>query len=85
MATGATVRTLRGPHLTSSALIAVGGSLLAVALLVAGFEASERYIVCPAQGTFGGGGSGFVTGPYHYDCVDGKLTFRSGACMRSGC
>lgn len=84
MATGATVRTLRGPHLTSVALIAVAGSLLAVAVLVAGFEATQRYIVCPAQGTYGGGGSGFVSGPYHYECVDGKLTFRSGACNGPG-
>ena len=85
MATGATVRTLRGPHLTSAALTAVVGAVLAVALLVAGFEATERYIVCPAQGTYGGGGPGFVTGPYHYDCVDGRLTFQSGACNGPGC
>jgi hypothetical protein len=79
MATGATVRTLRGPHLTSSALIAVGAAVLAVALLVGGFEVTERYIVCPAQGTAGGGGTGFVSGPYHYECVDGRLTFHQGA------
>lgn len=83
-ATGSTVRTLRGPHVTSSSLTAVAGAVLAVALLVAGFEATERYIVCPPQGTYGGGGSGFVSGPYHYDCVDGKLTFRSGSCHGGG-
>lgn len=75
LATGATVRTLRGPHVTRAALTAVGGAILAVALLVTGFEATERYIVCPDQGTYGGGGTGLVTGPYRYDCVDGRLTF----------
>jgi len=85
MATGATVRTLRGPHLTATALTAVAGAVVAVALLVAGFEANQRYIVCPAHGTYGGGGSGLVTGPYHYDCVDGRLTYSSGACHGPGC
>ena len=85
MATGASVRTLRGPPLTSAALTAVVGVVLAVALLVAGFEVTERYIACPAQGTYGGGGSGFVSGPFHYDCVDGRLTFSSGACNGPGC
>jgi hypothetical protein len=80
MATGATVRTLRGPFVTPSSLSAVAAAALAVVILVAGFEITERLIVCPAQGSSGGGGNGLVTGPYYYDCVDGQLTFHSGTC-----
>jgi hypothetical protein len=80
MATGATVRTLRGPLVTSSSLFAVGAAVIAVVVLITGFEVTERLIVCPAQGSSGGGGTGFVTGPYYYDCVDGRLTFHSGSC-----
>jgi hypothetical protein len=83
LATGATVRTLRGPQLTRASLSAVAAALLAVIVLVAGFEITERVIVCPATGTSGGGGTGLVTGPYYYDCVDGQLTFHSGSCSSS--
>jgi hypothetical protein len=80
MATGATVRTLRGPFLSASSISAVAAASVAVAVLVAGFEATERMIVCPAHGSSGGGGTGLVTGPYYYDCVNGQLTFHSGSC-----
>jgi hypothetical protein len=80
MATGATVRTLRGPLLASSSLFAVGAAVIAVVVLITGFEVTERMIVCPAQGSSGGGGTGFVTGPYYYDCVNGRLSFHSGSC-----
>jgi hypothetical protein len=83
MATGATVRTLRGPLLTSSSLFAVGAAVIAVVVLITGFEVTERLIVCPAYGSSGGGGTGFVTGPYYYDCIDGRLTFHSGSCDSS--
>jgi hypothetical protein len=80
MATGATVRTLRGPMFTRSSVSAVAAAIAAVAVLVAGFEVTERMIVCPDQGTVTGGGSGFVTGPYHYECINGRLGFHSGSC-----
>jgi hypothetical protein len=80
LATGATVRTLRGPFVTSSSLSAVAAAVVAVVVLVAGFEVTERMIVCPANGSMGGGGTGFVTGPYYYDCVNGRLSFHSGSC-----
>jgi hypothetical protein len=80
MATGATVRTLRGPFATPSSLSAVAAAVVAVAVLVAGFEVTERLIVCPAHGSASGGGTGLVTGAYHYECVDGTLTFTSGSC-----
>jgi hypothetical protein len=80
MATGATVRTLRGPFATPSSLSAVAAAVVAVAVLVAGFEVTERLIVCPAHGSASGSGTGLVTGAYHYECVDGRLTFSAGSC-----
>jgi hypothetical protein len=80
MATGATVRTLRGPMFTRSSVSAVAAAIAVVVVLVAGFEVTERMIVCPGQGTVTGGGSGFVTGPYHYECINGRLGFHSGSC-----
>jgi hypothetical protein len=80
MATGATVRTLRGPFLAPSSLSAVAAAVVAVAVLVAGFEVTERMIVCPAHGSGGGGGTGLVTGPYYFECVNGQLSFHSGSC-----
>jgi hypothetical protein len=78
MATGSTVRTLRGPFRTSASLTAVAAAVVAVIVLVAGFEVTERLIVCPSQGTRTVSGSGLVTGPYHYECVNGRLSFHSG-------
>lgn len=80
MAVGAAVRTLRGPFLSTSSISAVAAAAVAVVVLVAGFEVTERLIVCPAHGSSGGGGTGLVTGPYYYDCVNGQLTFHSGSC-----
>jgi hypothetical protein len=80
MATGATVRTMRGPRLSKLSISAVVAAAAAVVILVAGFEVTERLIVCPAHGSSGGGGNGLVTGPYYYDCVNGQLTFHSGSC-----
>jgi hypothetical protein len=80
LAAAATVRTLSPPHLTPAALSGGVAALVSVAVLVSGFEVTERLIVCPDHGTMSGGGSGFVTGPYHYECVDGRLSFHSGSC-----
>ena len=80
LATGATVRTLRGPQVTRASVSAIAAAVLAVIVLVAGFEITQRLIVCPATGSSGGGGNGFVTGPYYYDCVNGRLAYHSGSC-----
>jgi hypothetical protein len=84
MATGATVRTLRGSFLSGSSISALAAAAVAVVVLVAGFEVTERVIVCPAHGSSGGGGTGLVTGPYYYNCVNGQLTFHSGSCNSAG-
>ncbi len=78
LASGSALRALKGPIWTPTGLIGVAAGVAAVAVLVAGFEVTQRIIVCPASGTSGGGGSGLVTGPYHYECVDGQLSYHSG-------
>lgn len=78
LATAATVRTAARNRVILSSVSAVGAAMVAVAILVAGFEVTDRLIVCPEHGTMGGGGSGFVTGPYQYECAEGKLNFHSG-------
>ena len=54
--------------------------MIAVAVLIAGFEVTGRMIVCPSSGSMSGGGSAFLTGPYYYDCINGHLNFHSGSC-----
>ncbi len=78
LSTGAAVRALKGRLWTPTGLLGFAAAVAAVVVLVAGFEVTERIIVCPSSGTAGGGGVGFVTGPYHYECVDGRLSFHSG-------
>ena len=55
----------------------VAGSL-ALVVLIAGLEVTDRLIVCPETGTTSGTGRGLVTGAYHYECNEGRLTFHSG-------
>ena len=60
--------------------MALGAAAIAVAVLVAGFTVIAGIIVCPEQGSMSGGGTGFLTGPYYYDCVNGELRYHSGSC-----
>ena len=63
---------------------AATGGLLALVILFGGFELTAQAITCPAHGFEGGTGSSFFGGPYHYTCVDGKLTIRPGECSHMG-
>jgi hypothetical protein len=83
LAAAAAVMTLVGRH-WSTFIYEGAAALVALALLVAGFEATDRLIICPAKGVSGGSGYGLVTGGYHYTCVDGHLDFRPGFCSSSG-
>jgi hypothetical protein len=74
----ATAAVIRTHPVRLSSVSAIAGAVIALAVLFAGFEITERVIACPDQGTMGGSGSGFLSGPYHYECVNGKLTFQSG-------
>jgi hypothetical protein len=81
VATGAALRTIATPPRTRAAISEVAAALIAVIVLVGGFEVTERLIVCPPSGTSSGSGVGFVTGPYAWECTDGHLTFRSVPCI----
>jgi hypothetical protein len=63
---------------------AAAGGLLALVIFFGGFELTAQAITCPAHGFEGGTGSSFLGGPYHYTCVDGKLTIRPGDCSHMG-
>lgn len=65
-------------------LRAGAGGLLALVIFVGGLELTAQAISCPAVGFEGGSGSSLLRGPYHYLCVDGKLTVRPGECNRAG-
>jgi hypothetical protein len=84
LATGAAVRTLPRPRWTPAAISGVAAAVLAVAVLVAGFEVGGRIIVCPARGVLTGSGYLLVSGGYHWSCVDGQLNFASGFCSSGG-
>src|ERR1700730_5886493 len=79
LATGAAGRAASGLRLPG-VITEIAAAAVAIAVLVAGFEVTERLIVCPAKGVSGGSGYGLISGGYHWTCVDGKLDFRSGFC-----
>jgi hypothetical protein len=72
------VRSLPRPLRWRPVSLGVIAALGAVVLLVGGLELTQRLIVCPAHGTVGGGGSGLISGPYRYECVNGVLSFHNG-------
>jgi hypothetical protein len=74
----ALARTAREPRRGVARLSGLVAGALAIALLLAGMEVTQRMIVCPDQGTSAGGGSGFLTGPYQYECNNGELHYHSG-------
>jgi hypothetical protein len=76
----AAVRALTGPRLRNALLSEVAAAVVAVTVLVGGFGLTQRLILCPASGTIGGSGSGFLTGGYHYTCSNGTLSWYSGDC-----
>jgi len=80
LAAVAAIRALAGPRLRNAVLAELAAAVIAVTVLVGGFELTQRLILCQSSGTIGGSGSGFVTGGYHYQCDNGTLTWYSGDC-----
>jgi hypothetical protein len=80
LASIAAVRVLVGMNSRKALVSEIAAAVIAVTVLVGGFGVSSRIIVCPPTGTMGGGGSGFLTPAYHYQCVNGKLTWYPGDC-----
>jgi hypothetical protein len=75
----AAVMSIAGRGLPALAAEVVAAALVVV-VLISGFEVTQRLIVCPATGSSGGGGPGFLTGGYHWACVNGQLHMHSGFC-----
>jgi hypothetical protein len=68
----ALVRAIRGTtNRGPAAGAAIAGALVAVLVLLAGFEITYRIIACP-PGAVSGGGSGFLTPSYSYTCQNGR-------------
>jgi hypothetical protein len=63
---------------------AFGGLVLALAVFLAGIQLTEIPVACPLRGYEAGSGSGLVSGPYHWTCVNGKLTVAPGECTHGG-
>ena len=80
----ALLTSLRASRQPSAFLKAGAGALIALVIFFGGFEASERAIACSPTGVESGSGSGLLSGPYHYTCVNGKLTLYPGECNRGG-
>jgi hypothetical protein len=76
----AAIPVLVGRNSRNAVLSEVAAAMIALTALFGGFGVTQRIIVCPSTGTMGGGGSGFLTGPYHYTCVNGKLMWYLGDC-----
>jgi hypothetical protein len=68
-------RTAREPRRRAARLSGLIAAAVAIAVLLAGLVVTQRLIVCPDSGTSAGGGSGFLTGPYSYECNNGRLTY----------
>jgi hypothetical protein len=76
----AAIRALIGRNVRSAIISEIAAGVIAVLVLVGGFELTQRIILCPPSGNVGGSSSGFVTGAFHYQCVNGTLTMYSGDC-----
>ena len=65
-------------------LQAVGGLVIALVVFLAGIQLTEVPVACPATGYEAGSGSGLFSSPYHWSCINGKLTVASGECTHGG-
>lgn len=72
LATGAAIRSLAGRG-KQAVVVEIAAALIALAVLVAGFEVTWRVIDCPSQGAESGSGHGLVTGGFSWQCTDGRL------------
>jgi hypothetical protein len=71
----ALARTDRARRTRAARLSGLLAAAVAVAVLLVGLEVTQRLVVCPDHGTSAGGGPGLLTGPYQYECVNGRLRY----------
>lgn len=56
------------------------GLVVALAIFVGGIRFTEVPVACPPTGYVAGSGPGLFSDPYHWSCVNGKLTVAPGEC-----
>lgn len=76
LAIASTVLALRARPGARSVLSAAAAAVLALVVLVAGFQAAWSDIVCPPSGEGGGTEPSFYGAGATYECLDGVLTVR---------
>ena len=74
LAIASTVLAMRSQPSARSQVFATIAALLAVALLVGGFEFTWNYLVCPPTGESGGTTASLLGHSSSYDCNNGVLT-----------
>lgn len=74
LAIAAAVLALRARPGMRSVVSAAAAAVLAVAVLVAGFQIAWTHIVCPTTGGSGGSTASLIGHSFSYECNDGVLT-----------
>ena len=80
----AAVLAVQRSHELAGVVQLVGGLALALAVFVVGIRVTEVPVACPPSGYESGSGPGLFSGPYHWTCVNGRLTVAPGECTRGG-
>lgn len=60
----------------AGSLLAIGGIVAAIVIVLAGFEIAPRVVVCPPTGSESSSGVGPLGDSYRWSCTNGKFTMR---------
>ena len=66
--------TQRTPRRGVARLSGLVAAALTVGILIGGLSVTQLWIVCPASGEMGGGGTALLGGSYQWECNNGHLT-----------
>jgi len=77
LTSAATVLTVAARPVRGALLAAGAGAVVALVVLIAGFEITSRIIVCPQSEAMSGSESGLTSGGFIYECNNGQLTITS--------
>lgn len=77
LVTVALTRTAREARSRPARLSGLVAAALSIALLLAGLEITQHWIVCPPGSNESGGGESLILGSFQYQCVDGQLRTHS--------
>jgi hypothetical protein len=71
-------RTARESRSRPARLSGLVAAAVSVAILLAGLEVSQRWIVCAPGSNSAGGAASLILGSFQYECVNGDTRFHSG-------